>query len=282
MLSMGKIIFKIFVLVCVFSGCSKNTIDKIYYNGTIWTGDYEAPFATAMVLNQEKFIFVGIDADAMDMASSQTEMIDLKGNFVTPGFIDNHVHFISGGLHLSRVNLNDVSSKHEFQKRIVDFQKMFPGNSWILGGNWDHELWGGMYPDKSWIDEVASDRPVFLDRLDGHMGLANTKAMNIAGIHASTLDPSGGVIVRDQNGNPTGVLKDLAMDLVLAILPEESLRKWIVLLIELWSMRFLLESLKYTIWGLGKIWRLIEGIMKKTNSKYELKYILGIQTGEIL
>ena len=279
---MGKIIFKIFVLVCVFSGCSKNTIYKIYYNGTIWTGDYEVPFATAMVLNQEKFIFVGQDADALDMASEQTEMIDLKGNFVTPGFIDNHVHFISGGLHLSRVNLNDVSSKHEFQKRIVDFQKMFPGNSWILGGNWDHELWGGMYPDKSWIDEVASDRPVFLDRLDGHMGLANTKAMNIAGIHASTLDPSGGVIVRDQNGNPTGVLKDLAMDLVLAILPEESLRKWTVPLIELWNMRFLLESLKYTIWGLGKIWRLTEGIMKKTNSKYELKYILGIQTGEIL
>ena len=75
-----------------------------------------------------------------------------------------------------------------------------------------------MYPDKSWIDEIASDRPVFLDRLDGHMGLANTKAMNIAGIHASTLDPSGGVIVRDQNGNPTGVLKDLAMDLVLIYL----------------------------------------------------------------
>ena len=195
MFKMEKIIFKIFILVCVFYGCSKDTIDKIYYNGTIWAGDYEAPFATAMVLNQEKFIFVGQDADALDMASEQTEMIDLKGNFVTPGFIDNHVHFISGGLQLSRVNLNDVSSKHEFQKRIVDFQKMFPFNSWILGGNWDHEFWGGMYPDKSWIDEVASDRPVFLDRLDGHMGLANTKAMNIAGIHTSTLDPTGGVII---------------------------------------------------------------------------------------
>ena len=120
MLSMGKIIFKIFVLVSVFSGCSKNTIDKIYYNGTIWTGDYKSPFATAMVLYQEKFIFVGQDADALDMASNLTEMIDLKGNFVTPGFIDNHVHFISGGLQLSRINLNDVSSKHEFQKISVE------------------------------------------------------------------------------------------------------------------------------------------------------------------
>ena len=90
--------------------------------------------------------------------------------------------------------------------------------------------------DKSWIDEVVSDRPVFLDRLDGHMALANTKAMSIAGIHSSTLDPSGGVIIRDQNGNPTGVLKDLAMDLVLAILPEESNEKWIVPLIKLWSI----------------------------------------------
>ena len=222
MIRMGKIIFKIFILLCFFSGCSENNIDKIYYNGVIWTGEHDAPSATAIVLNQEKFIFVGEDADAKAMASDQTEMIDLKGNFVTPGFIDNHVHFISGGLQLSRVNLNDVSSKQEFQKRIVEFHRKLPENSWILGGNWDHELWGGTYPDKSWIDEVVSDRPVFLDRLDGHMALANTRAMYLAGIHSSTLDPSGGVIIRDQNNNPTGVLKDLAMDLVLSILPEES------------------------------------------------------------
>lgn len=222
MIRTGKIIFKTYILLCVFSGCSKNTIDKIYFNGVIWTGEHHTPSATALVLSEEKFIFVGEDADAKAMATDQTEMIDLKGNFVTPGFIDNHVHFISGGLQLSRVNLNDVSSKQEFQKRIVEFHRMLPENSWILGGNWDHELWGGTYPDKSWIDEVVSDRPVFLDRLDGHMALANTRAMNLAGIHSSTLDPSGGVIIRDQNSNPTGVLKDLAMDLVLSILPEES------------------------------------------------------------
>ena len=156
------------------------------------------------------------------MATDRTEIIDLKGNFVTPGFIDNHVHFISGGLQLSRVNLNDVLSKKEFQARIIEFDRVLPKSSWILGGNWDHELWGGIYPDKSWIDEVVSDRPVFLDRLDGHMALANTKAMNLAGINSSTLDPSGGVIIRDQNSDPTGVLKDLAMDLVQTIIPEES------------------------------------------------------------
>ena len=222
MIRIEKLFFKAFIFLLIFSGCSKNTIDKIYYNGVVWTADQKIPSATAMVLNEGVFLFVGEDKEALSMATDRTEIIDLKGNFVTPGFIDNHVHFISGGLQLSRVNLNDVLSKQEFQARIIEFDRVLPKSSWILGGNWDHELWGGIYPDKSWIDEVVSDRPVFLDRLDGHMALANTKAMNLAGINSSTLDPPGGVIIRDQNSDPTGVLKDLAMDLVQNIIPEES------------------------------------------------------------
>ena len=222
MIRIEKLIFKAFIFLLIFSGCSKNTIDKIYYNGVVWTADQKIPSATAMVLNEGVFLFVGEDKEALSMATDRTEIIDLKGNFVTPGFIDNHVHFISGGLQLSRVNLNDVLSKKEFQARIIEFDRVLPKSSWILGGNWDHELWGGIYPDKSWIDEVVSDRPVFLDRLDGHMALANTKAMNLAGINSSTLDPPGGVIIRDQNSDPTGVLKDLAMDLVQTIIPKES------------------------------------------------------------
>ena len=222
MIRIEKLIFKAFIFLLIFSGCSKNTIDKIYYNGVVWTADQKIPSATAMVLNEGVFLFVGEDKEALSMATDRTEIIDLKGNFVTPGFIDNHVHFISGGLQLSWVNLNDVLSKKEFQARIIEFDRVLPKSSWILGGNWDHELWGGIYPDKSWIDEVVSDRPVFLDRLDGHMALANTKAMNLAGINSSTLDPPGGVIIRDQNSDPTGVLKDLAMDLVQTIIPEES------------------------------------------------------------
>ena len=222
MIRIEKLIFKAFIFLLIFSGCSKNTIDKIYYNGVVWTADQKIPSATAMVLNEGVFLFVGEDKEALSMATDRTEIIDLKGNFATPGFIDNHVHFISGGLQLSRVNLNDVLSKKEFQARIIEIDRVLPKSSWILGGNWDHELWGGIYPDKSWIDEVVSDRPVFLDRLDGHMALANTKAMNLAGINSSTLDPPGGVIIRDQNSDPTGVLKDLAMDLVQTIIPEES------------------------------------------------------------
>ena len=140
MIRIEKLIFKAFIFLLIFSGCSKNTIDKIYYNGVVWTADQKIPSATAMVLNEGVFLFVGEDKEALSMATDRTEIIDLKGNFVTPGFIDNHVHFISGGLQLSRVNLNDVLSKQEFQARIIEFDRVLPKSSWILGGNWDHEL----------------------------------------------------------------------------------------------------------------------------------------------
>ena len=219
---MIKIFFRVGLFLFIFLCCEKQSINKIYFNGVIWTGDNDTPSATAMVLDKEKFVFVGEDKEALDMAVEDTELIDLKGRFVTPGFIDNHVHFISGGLQLSRVNLNDVSTKNEFQQRIADFDKILSEDSWMIGGNWDHEMWGGKYPDKSWIDEVVPNRPVFLDRLDGHMALANSKALEIADITAETIDPAGGVIVRNSKNKPTGILKDLAMNLVLALVPPES------------------------------------------------------------
>ena len=172
----------VLVLFIFFYSCSKNEINKIYFNGSIWTGDRYNPFATAIALENETIVFVGNDAQVLQMASDKTEKINLSGHFVTPGFIDNHVHFISGGLQLSRLNLNNVTSKKEFQQRLVEYEKKLIDGAWILGGNWDHELWGGQYPNKSWIDDVISDRPVLLDRLDGHMALANSYALKLASI----------------------------------------------------------------------------------------------------
>ncbi len=219
---MIKTFFWVGLFLSIFSGCEKQSINKIYFNGVIWTGHNDAPSATAMVIDKEKFIFVGDDVEALNMALEDTELINLEGRFVTPGFIDNHVHFISGGLQLSRINLNGVSSKIEFQQRIADFDKILSEDSWMIGGNWDHEMWGGEYPDKSWIDDVVPNRPIFLDRLDGHMALANSKALEIANINAQTIEPVGGIIVRNSKNNPTGILKDLAMNLVLAFVPPES------------------------------------------------------------
>ena len=219
---MIKIFFHFSLYLFILSGCEKQSINKIYFNGIIWTGDNDILSATAMVLEKEHFIFVGKDKEALDMATEDTELIDLMGRFVTPGFIDNHVHFISGGLQLSRLDLSGVSTKYDFQERIAYFDKILSEDSWMIGGNWDHELWGGSYPDKSWIDEVVQNRPVFLDRLDGHMSLANSKALEIADITAKTMDPVGGVIIRNSENEPTGILKDLAMNLIHDLVPPES------------------------------------------------------------
>jgi len=203
-------------------GCSKDKTQKIYYNGIVWTGDDILPMVTAIAVTDEYIIAVGDDEKILSMADQETDKIDLLGRFVSPGLIDNHVHFISGGLQLSRVNLNDANTKEIFQERLVKFDKILPNGAWILGGNWDHELWGGQYPDKSWIDEVVYERPVLIDRLDGHMALANSKALDIAGINSNTMDPVGGIILKDENNEPTGILKELAINLVSELVPELS------------------------------------------------------------
>jgi len=214
---------KILPFLLLLYACSVQNVDKVYYNGIIWTGETENSFATALVVGGEEILFVGEDSEALAMATVNTEKIDLRGHFVTPGLIDNHVHFMSGGFQLSSVNLRDVDNKTEFQERIVAHAVTLPEGVWMQGGDWDHELWGGSYPDKSWIDDVVADRPVFLGRLDGHMALANSKALELSGITANTMDPVGGIVIKDGNGNPTGILKDEAMGLVNRIIPDPTI-----------------------------------------------------------
>ncbi len=216
-----KKIFLLTVAIMCFS-CSLPRADKVYYNGNIWTGDQNQPSAQAIAVFKDRIIFVGEDNIALKLAGDNTEKIDLSGKFVTPGLMDNHTHFMWGGYQLSSVNLRDADNKAEFQRRIKKFAENLPEGAWMLGGEWDHEMWGGQLPDKSWIDEVIPDVPVHLGRLDGHMSLANAKAMEIAGIDTNTADPVGGIIVRDKNGNPTGVFKDEAMSLISSAEPSRT------------------------------------------------------------
>ena len=217
-----KNILPLLLLICA---CSAPKVEKIYYNGVIWTGNLSNPSASALAVGNEQILFVGNDNETLEMASPETEKINLMGRFVTPGLIDNHVHFMSGGFQLSSVDLRDVDNKAEFQKRVVAHAESLPKGVWMQGGDWDHELWGGNYPDKSWIDDVVLDRPVFLGRLDGHMALANSKALELAGINSSTLDPVGGIVLKDSQGSPTGILKDGAMALVNSVVPEHSIEE---------------------------------------------------------
>jgi predicted amidohydrolase YtcJ len=153
----------------------------------------------------------------------ETELVELGGRMVMPGFIDSHTHFIPGGFQLSSVDLRDASTPEEFARRIGDFAATVPPGNWITGGDWDHEMWGGELPRRDWIDALTPDHPVFVSRLDGHMALANSLALELGGVTRSTAVPSGGEMVLEPiTGEPTGVLKDEAMGLVFGAIPDYS------------------------------------------------------------
>lgn len=186
-------------------------------NGRIWTGD---GFTRSVVIEGNRI--AALDADAPVGA----ERIDLGGRLAVPGFIDNHVHFIQGGLQLSRVQLRDATSPDECTRRIAAHARTLPAGAWITGGSWDEQSWTPPHlPTRALIDNSTPDHPVFVSRLDMHLGLANTLALRMAGITRETPDPPGGAIVRDASGEPTGVLKDAAMTLVSSMIPPASIEE---------------------------------------------------------
>lgn len=193
-------------------------------NGKIWTGNPAQPWAEAIASRGERIIAVGSKGAIEKLVDSNTRVIDLKGKLALPGFIDDHTHFFSGGFGLLSVNLRDARSQEEFATRIkAQAEKLGPGR-WIRGGEWDHELWpSAPLPTKELIDKYTAKNPVFVERLDGHMALANSAVLKLANITKDTQDPPGGTIVRDpKTGEPTGVLKDAAMSLVTKVIPEPS------------------------------------------------------------
>jgi len=195
----------------------------ILTNGKIWTGSSAQPPATAVACAGNRIAAVGSAADLAKWAGPGTQVIDLAGKLVVPGFNDAHVHFFDGGAHLAGVKLRDAKSEAEFRERIRQFAARLPEGRWIVGGDWDHENWTpARLPTRQSIDEGAGSHPVFVNRLDGHMSLANSIALKLAGITRNTPDPPGGTIVRDASGEPTGVLKDAAMGAVERVIPTPS------------------------------------------------------------
>jgi len=193
--------------------------DLVVY-GRIWTGDPAAPWAEALAVSGDRIVAVGQRRFMLRFVGRSTRILDNGRNLVTPGFGDSHTHFISGGFQLVSVDLRDAASPAEFIRRIAEYARSLPPDQWITGGDWDHELWpGSTLPRRDWIDSVTPLKPVFVSRLDGHMGVANSLALRLAGITRDTPDPPGGEIVRDANGEPTGVLKDNAMARVFAVIP---------------------------------------------------------------
>lgn len=189
--------------------------------GPVWTGDESAPLATAVAIRGDTILAVGDSAEIATWVSTGTEVISTTG-MVVPGFGDGHVHLLDGGLQLSSVDLRDAATPAEFIRRVAEFAKTHPKGEWITGGTWDHENWGGELPTRHWIDSVTPEHPVMVQRLDGHMALANSLALQLAGLDRTMADIDGGEIIRDSDGELTGLLKDEAMNPVYAAIPELS------------------------------------------------------------
>ena len=217
--------FLFFILWVLFSKCTQNQnamADLVVINADIWTGNVAQPRVQAVAVQEDTIMAVGTDEEIEQFIDNTTEIIDAEGKFITPGFIDAHVHFLTGGFRLSSVQLRDAGSRDEFIARIRQFAETVAPGTWITGGDWDHTNWGGELPTRHWIDSVTAAHPVWLNRLDGHMALANTAALEAAGISGEVKKIEGGEIVRDADGKLTGIFKDNAMSLIDQVVPEYS------------------------------------------------------------
>lgn len=197
---------------------TKQKISLLLHNGKVFTADEKYSIAEAVAMNGEKIVAVGTSKD-LQAKYSATKEIDLQGKLVTPGFNDAHAHFLRGALALLNVVLTDTKTLAEAQKIIAEKAKTVKPGGWITGRGWDHTLWGGKFPNKNDLDAVAPNNPVYLVRVDGHVGWANSAALKLAGIDKNTPNPNGGEVERDSNGEATGIMKETAQGLVARFVP---------------------------------------------------------------
>ena len=201
-----------------------NMVDLVLVNGKVWTGDAARPRAEAVAVGGGRILAVGTTAEMRKLSPSGIKLVDLGGALLLPGFIDSHTHFLAGGFALKSIDLRKAKTREDFVARIAAKARELGPGRWVLNGDWDHQQFEPPeLPRKEWIDAVTPANPVCVNRLDGHMILANSAALKLAGVTRATPVPPGGEIVLDPaTGEPTGILKDTAMDLVYAQVPEPS------------------------------------------------------------
>jgi predicted amidohydrolase YtcJ len=197
---------------------ARRNVSLILTNGKVFTSDARGTLAEAVAVEGNRIAAVGTSRE-IGARYTAARTIDLKGRLVTPGFNDAHIHFLGGGLSLLRVNLVGAATLAEAKARVTARVKELPAGAWVTGRGWDHTLWGGQWPTKKDLDEVAPNNPVILQRVDGHVSWVNTLALQKGNVTRETRDPQGGEILRDSNGEPTGILKETAGALVANVVP---------------------------------------------------------------
>jgi hypothetical protein len=211
---------------------SRTRADVIFVHGNIYTGvPSNAQFSSilheeAIAVRGDRIQAVGKNAEIEKLKGPQTQVIDLGGHFVMPGFNDAHMHLADAGLQKLDVDLKGVKTLEEFRQRVLAKVETAKPGDWILGGGWDETIWPVKTLPSRWdLDEVSGGHPVFLDRVDGHLAVANTRALQLASITIASKDPQGGQIDRDENGQPTGLLRDTAQQAVRSVVPAPTHEK---------------------------------------------------------
>lgn len=192
-------------------------------HGKIWTANDRQPQAEAIAIADNRILVLGSSEEVLKLADSGTKIIDLRGRRAVPGFNDAHLHFYMGGASLTQIQLRGARSASEFREEIAKFARKRPKGEWILGGNWDHQDWTPpVLPTHQLIDDVTPENPVFVNRFEGHMALANSLAMKLAGIDGTVSDVPGGEVGRDGRDKPTGIFKDAARKPIEQLIPIPS------------------------------------------------------------
>ena len=215
------------------SAPSKPKADIIFTHGNIYTGvvDTTASLGAgkrseALAIIGDRIVAVGARDEVMKMKGPDTKIVDLDGRFVMPGFNDAHMHLASAGLEKMNVNLVGSKTLDEFRDRLrAKCDAAGPGE-WVVGEGWDETLWPVKVVPTRWdLDEVSGKHPVYLERVDGHIGVANTRALQLASVTVASKDPDGGKIDRDDSGTPNGILREKAQDLVQSVIPKPTHEK---------------------------------------------------------
>ena len=198
----------------------KQNAEWVFVSGKVWTGDEKKPQAEALAIRGDRIVAVGTPEEVTKAVGVDAAVVDLHGRLVVPGFQDSHAHW--PGSSVNDVDLHGAETLREFQSRLAEFARAHPKLPWITWHGWGYSAFPNQTVDKKYIDAVIADRPVYVTERDGHMGLANTKALQIAGVTKATADPPNGHIMKDAS-EPTGEFKEAAQELVMSKIPERTM-----------------------------------------------------------
>jgi predicted amidohydrolase YtcJ len=199
---------------------SAGPVDLIVHNARVYTADGDGTMAEAVAIRGNQILRVGSEREVLRLQRPQTVMIDAGGGAVLPGFNDAHLHLLEGGLALDKVALLGTTTLAEIQQRITDWAGANPDEPWVTGRGWRYETFPGGLPTKALLDTLVSDRPVCLWSYDARTAWVNSAALKLAHITSRTPHPANGVVVKDpKTGEPTGVLKEDAINLVARLIP---------------------------------------------------------------